>query len=257
MKTSVGTAVIIIFFLSACGGGKRPETKNSGYDKGEIKVDESETQMTTVTVDVNPITQENLISQILAPIRLEKSYPASPYNVKAGEIDNITACSNFGVIDRNRLNSGGDLYWETVSRDDKNKIKLFKLASGDFDKNSKAFVFDYTNSLDTFCTNEGRVIKVKLVAGIRIVYTVKDWSLKVGIDGLEKIAASKELNFSQSSLHVSTIGWGQETTSILALKSAIQKISVKNYPEACQALLELMTAYGNTSQVRPEAIPIE
>lgn len=251
MKATIFMAIYFFSLLVACKG-KKEEARESR--------DEATATTATTATESNSgnLTEyETIANQFFAPIKLSQMYPSSHYNINDEAVDAVNTCGNFGVIDRTKLNSGGDLYWETVSRNDKNKIKLFKLASGDFDKNTKAFVFDYTNSLDTFCANEGKVIKVRLVAGIRIVYTVKEWNLKVGMDGLEKIAASKELNFSNSSLHVSTIGWGQDSTSILALKSAIQKINVKNYPEACQALLELMSAYGGTSQVRPEVIPIE
>lgn len=192
----------------------------------------------------------------LAPLISKNVFSESiPYNISS--TSTLTTCDNFNSIERGQLRSGSKTLYTSISRDDDNKIKLFKLLKTDFKKNSKAFVLDYCNYLDTVCVEGGVKRKVRLIAGLRITYLVKDWNLNIGVDGLEKIAAAKELNFSESTLDVQTIGWGQNDSTIDALKESIQKISVKNYAEACAALLKLFDAYKTSTSIKPDIIPVE
>jgi hypothetical protein len=180
---------------------------------------------------------------------------AKPYEFAASI--STSSCDAFNTIERNQFRSGTQTYYTTVTRNDDNKLKLFGMVKGEFKKNSKAFILDFCNYLDTTCIDENRRRKVRLAAGLRIVYFVKDWGLSIGMDGLEKIAAAKELNFSESSLEVKTIGWGQNNDAIDSLREALQKISVKNYPEACSALINLLGAYKTARSLKPQVIPLE
>lgn len=192
----------------------------------------------------------------LAPKILGAMFPESnPYDIPVAVSD--AACNEFFSIERKQFRSGTKTFYTSVTKNDDNKIKLFGLLKGDFKKNSKAFILDFCNYLDTTCMEGTTRKKVRLAAGLRIVYFVKDWGLNIGVDGLEKIAAAKELNFSESSLEVHTIGWGQDDAALDGLKSALQKISVKNYPEACTALINLLDAYKKATSLKPVVIPIE
>ena len=217
------------------------------------------TQLTYEIAIVNALRSNDLrltAEKGLAPDLVDAILTQSkPYeNIASG---NEAACDGFYTIERGQFRSGTDTYYTSVTRDDDNKLKLFGLVKGEFKKSSKAFILDFCNYLDTTCIEGGHKKKVKLAAGLRITYFVKDWGLNIAVDGLEKIAAAKELNFSESSLKVSTIGWGQNDDALYTLKTALQKITVKSYPEACSALLNLLTAYKSAKALKPQVIASE
>jgi hypothetical protein len=210
------------------------------------------------TEDSETTSSASIKREITASDLLDDLYPeAIAYNINELVVPTAVTCDDFNTIERSQLRSGGNLYWTSISKDDKNKIKLFGMVGGDFSKNSKAFILDYSNHIDTTCTEGAKRIKVRLVAGLRIIYLIKDWKLNVGINGLEKIAAAKELNSSESMLWIRTIGWGQNDDAIDGLISILQNVSVKNYPEACKALIDLLDAYKTATSIKPEVIPIQ
>src|SRR5258706_12403878 len=220
----------------------------------------SETSPPNVSLETKTFTLEEAaasINAISSMEKLENLFPRMEYRIDTSQSNNALPCENsFNSIERAQLRSGGELNWTSVGKKDKNKIKLFGLVQGDFNSDTKAFILDYSNYLDTICGHGEGQKKFRLLSGLRIIFTVREWKLNVGIDGLEKIAAAKELNFSESSLKIKTIGWGQNDAAIDQLVSVLQQVSVKNYADASKALIDLMKIYKTATNIKPEVIPI-
>ncbi len=262
-------SLIPLFFIACNQLEKGNKTNSIGYESQDERVisrnsilslidlypyDSMQRAMDLIRNSTN-LTSSEYAQNYFAPEILTSLSRPEKYQIPADIPD--SPCDGFFSIERDQFRSGTRTFYTSVTRADDNKIKLFGLVKGEFKKNSKAFIIDYCNFIDTTCSDGWLKKKVRLSAGLRIIYFVKDWGLNIGIDGLEKIAAAKELNRSESSLEVLTLGWGQGNAALDTLKNVLQKISVKNYPEACSALLNLLDAYKMAKSLKPEILPIE
>lgn len=169
------------------------------------------------------------------------------------------SCGGFTTMARSKLNQGGRLRAQQITKSDKNKIKLLGLGDVGWDSKTRVTVIEYLQWVDSMCRPTGGTTgdtrPVRLGAGFRIFFIMKELKTTANVNGLDKVAAAKELDLGSISLEINEIGWTANPTTMQRYRVALEQIGVKTYDEALRAILGLIEDYSQVNNVRPQELP--